>query len=454
MKKTLYKLRQYIPVIMFAAAVFCIVNEVNIISGDDTVFLHAPTLYGGIDYAISSLYDTWAGRIPVLYTTMMILNMDISIWRTMTTIIFIIALMTLVMACCYSKKNIWVKTTLAAVGAVLLALIHPDIWYQSILWITGCFNYLWGTAAMLVVLIPFFYHMMNRSVPKWLYVISALCTFYGCYIEQSAAFAAAYSVFVLFILCIRHKGKFITYIKNNIGLIIITVFIIINSILLFTAPGNYVRNESELIQWFPSFDMYDTWDRIIFGLANTMNALRMYGVWFMIILCLLLLKTCIHRRDYFMSVLAILVSAYFIGMAFYPMNIENAYWLYDFSIRKEIYFEPSLYQSLTIALSVIGIIAILLWKLFDCEKDSKYLSVIFIGAIFTGIVMGFSPTMFASGDRVYFILFIFLILVICDCLSCMINKGDLRVLLCTPTILIILEIAVLYWAYQQWILTL
>lgn len=449
--KIVYKIRQYLPVILFVALVYMAVSQSVIESGDDIVFREAPTAYNGIGNALSSLYETWAGRIPILYTTMVILNFPIEVWRVISALIFGITLLVLVYGSGYDRKDVWMKTIAGALGAMLLVAIHPDVWDNGVFWITGCINYLWGAGAFMVSMLPFFLKMTKRHVSKWLYVVACISTIYGCYIEQSAAVAICYGLFCIIVLFIRErKAGVLTFLKQHVGLLILTVFIIINTIIMFSAPGNYVRNESELIQWYQTYDMYDFWDRLVIGFANMMGSIRMYGVWFMIILSAFLVKTCIHRRSWFNLLLSLCIGGYFIGMAYYPMDTEEVYWLYNFAVNLDTYFYQEVYMAVGIALAVILGLAMILLKEFDLQGNSKFISVIFLGAICSGLVMGFSPTMYASGTRVYFIPFLLIIYVIVDVFISMIDRGDIRLLYMTPTFFVIAEGVMLWWIYSVW----
>jgi len=235
------KLR-YSLFILFFPAVFLFILYLNIhtpLFGDDITYLFIfPTTekvenFSDILYSQYVHYNIWGGRSVVHAIAQVLLMLPPFAIDILNSLAFV-ALILLIYTHINHKKPF--SVTLLIGIFLLLWFLQP--FAETILWITGSANYLWGTLIILFFLLPYrLYNNKKRSAG--IMVLSSVAMFvFGIvagWTNENIA-GAMLLIIILFWFYYRSKGW-------KIPLWLYTGFIggIIGFIIMITAPGNYLR---------------------------------------------------------------------------------------------------------------------------------------------------------------------------------------------------------------------
>ena len=230
--------------------------------------------------------------------------------------------------------------------------------------------------------------------------------FLCCYAEQTAAVFICMALICLLIQFIQKKCV-------SKRLVALLLFGFINCIVMFMAPGNQVRYDAELICWYQTFDTYNMFDKIVVGLIHTMKVLMQNGfIYFAVLLLFMGLMAYRKNKELMLSYLFLCFITFVSYHLVYNLTDEVVWQIY--SIR----------TLLTIGMIWFWIVYSS-WFLFYLLKNDINLAIIssllWLATFCAGIVMGMSPTIYASGLRVFFVCYILLILLDCTIFSYLLN---------------------------------
>lgn len=228
------------------------------------LFLNIKTPFIGDDFVYSFVYQTqdrlssmkdvfysqyrhyymWGGRSVVHFITQTLLLTDNSLLIDVVNSLGFIAFILVIHYHIIGKFNHSISTLI--VSFALTWLIQP-VFAETVLWITGSSNYLWGTLIILLFLLPYrFYQGRQLSLFKNV-VVSILMLLGGIiagWTNENTA-AAMLVMIVAFILYTKLKGQ-----NTSPWMYLGLLGAIIGYILMIAAPGNLARAEGASISPF------------------------------------------------------------------------------------------------------------------------------------------------------------------------------------------------------------
>ena len=306
------------------------------------------------------------------------------------------------------NKNINDKSLflLITLQIIIFIFMPQPTFNDGAIWITGSFNYLLPCAMLVMSLYPFIANIKEVKISKLGYILSYLSVFLCCYAEQTAAVFICMALICLLIQFIQKKCV-------SKRLVALLLFGFINCIVMFMAPGNQVRYDAELICWYQTFDTYNMFDKIVVGLIHTMKVLMQNGfIYFAVLLLFMGLMAYRKNKELMLSYLFLCFITFVSYHLVYNLTDEVVWQIY--SIR----------TLLTIGMIWFWIVYSS-WFLFYLLKNDINLAIIssllWLATFCAGIVMGMSPTIYASGLRVFFVCYILLILLDCTIFSYLLN---------------------------------
>lgn len=374
---------------------FLYINSQTVLVADDLVFNHDLDHRTIIQWCVE-FYNQWGGRVPLLLLNVFFLYQPLICWIIFNSIItFLFCVYSLKMCECFlEKKTVKGKLCLSFIILFLFFIMPQNTFHDGAIWVTGSFNYLLPCTMLIVGLYPFFARLKGVKLNKFDRTLSFIGVFLCCYEEQTAAIFLCMSTFLLILQFVKNK-------KIDRGILCLYVFGILNCIVMFMAPGNYQRSQSELICWYPSFDTYNLFDKIVLGLVHTIKILvhngRLYFLILHILLALFLIKRDLQNIFGFVILCAL---SFLVYKSSGYLNDEAVWQIY------------SLKTIVTISLFVFWILYFaffLFYLLRDNYEDGIAVALLFLATFVAGIVMGMSPTVFASGLRVFFVSYVLLI---------------------------------------------
>lgn len=354
---------------------------------DDLVFSHAldsSTLYN----FLTGSYQSWSGRATLNALMVGTINHHI-IWKVG------IPLCVLVLSFSISRivaGRFDIKT--AVLSVFLYLLIPKDVLANGSWWVTGFYNYLLPVTAMLYSLCVF---MKKERVGALEGAISLLCLFLSCFSEQTSVFTIA--AIVMLIAFDRTYRRPFSYLYA-----VLTAAL---SFVLFAAPGNYHRLQEETWRWMPGFDSESLVTKIMYGYDRVHQAMAMQdGVPFaaLCIMSVLLIKRYGDKSkvESLFSLFPALHIALLVLIKLGLLHLGDSFYKAEY-LNPQRWISYSRYLSYIITsmvvLSVCYSLAIAAIKSSEFVKPFAAL----ILAFGTVVMVGFSPTVYASGMRVLYL---------------------------------------------------
>jgi len=238
----LKKNRNFLLTIIIGIIIFLIIfvlNRMTPIIADDYSYLfyydrmeRVETLKQVIDYQINH-YFTWGGRSVVHFIAQLMLISG-SHAKIINSLGFMAFVIIIYINCCGLKKS---EPSLLAWIPLLIWLFNP-VFGQTILWVTGSANYLWGSLIILSFLLPFTLYENNPSILKDNIFSAIIMFFAGVIAGWTNENTAAALIFLILCLIVYHG-------INKVGVPKWQIFggigTLVGFAIMILSPGNFVR---------------------------------------------------------------------------------------------------------------------------------------------------------------------------------------------------------------------
>ena len=225
---------------------------------DDDFFIEKAT--GNIISFVGSRYYDWTSRVLIEFLLCSVLKISKYLWILLEAI--------MVAICGYSISKVFIKDNKNENNFILLfmVLIYPLNVMASAGWAATTVNYMWPLAMCLYSLIPIRKIWDNEKIKPHEFILCTLALLFAGNQEQTCAIlAGTYILFTIFMI-IRDK-------KIHPYIIIQDILIIASLVFILTCPGNYVRNNQEIVESFKDIGTLNILDKISLGLTSTIGLL-------------------------------------------------------------------------------------------------------------------------------------------------------------------------------------
>lgn len=262
---------------LLVGSVFVLILALNILTpiiADDYAYSFSRVTGGRVtglkDIFLSQVdhYFYWGGRSVVHFLAQTFLFIGKPIFNILNSLVFVaLTLIIYFMANGRKKINIplYVFVTLA------IFLFNP-VFGQTMLWLIGACNYLWGTAIVFGFLLPIRLYLEKEfTVKKPFYALFFIAGILAGWCNENTSGAALLMVIFSIIYLKLHKRK------TPIWLWISLLGIAIGFGVMILAPGNFVRMSNEVFEDNRHF-LLKYGDRIV----ETSSQLFDYGIWLII----------------------------------------------------------------------------------------------------------------------------------------------------------------------------
>ena len=414
--KKVFKIEN-IPYLILALMMFWIFTKVTITSGDDEWFsaILDKSFNGSLVAYLKERYTGWTGRIVIESIMVPMFAYNIWIWRILNTIMTIILALGIykLIPDKYTKQLTSSKKLLIkSIICISIFSLPDDVFSSAISWITGSYNYLWTMACGILSILPFKYALFNEKFDKRWYVLLVFTVILGCNMEQVSLVVLCFALITNIYVFIRDK-------KINVALVIFNTFILINTAILFLAPGNYERANKEIVSWFGQWDMISLPVKLMMGTNLFLEHIFDKNIILLALLVILLniaiwkkYKSIAIRLLAFIPMGTVIIK--FIEIQLNSHNINTDFFMFKLLNIQNLnilnYNEIKIFLPTSILLCVILIIPVIFILVFD-KVEMKYFSIIlYLAAICSALSISISPTIYASGERVFFVTDILLII--------------------------------------------
>ena len=374
-------------------------------AGDDIAHLQELKQAGSIFNLLKSRYLTWTGRVFLEFLMYSFLDSNIIIWKIINSFMILLLGLGIYKFVSISDNSDHKYDNCLVVTAMMSTFMLPlGVYSSSITWITGSFNYLWPVALGMVVLIFIKKCLYNKKISHVEFILTIFCSFFACNQEQVSAILLGFNLFIIIFYYIKYR-------QLNYKLLILFCFIILFSSFCILAPGNSSRYFCEIKTWYPEFGnlslTYKALQSISYSLNNFVTIFTKYNSQ------INLLMLSISGMIFALCKSKVLKTVSFLPMVYFVIRVlfnpSFGYFIFDNNLNHIQTVNGVL--SLFLAIIVFAIMLTCLYFCFDNIERKCISLVLFLGAILSSFVVGFSPTIFASGARIFFCSFILFIII-------------------------------------------
>lgn len=450
--------------VMFAAA-FAILGFGGYSDGDDAYFFQYTHSMGFFEY-LGWRYETWVGRMAGEALVYIAFNLGLTFWRIVNAAMLVLLPLGMIYlanrtaripegtlrgwmyrhsACGdinYDEMGLGIAV--AAVAGYFM-MSAGTLGYAAV-WVNGSIFYTWTFTCGIWALTTFadfvfsenpmtggvgnkvHFSMEGCETKKFLYAIPC-AVIATMSIEQMAAVLLVFEVLgIIYGIC---KWR-----RVHPLLLIQTVVTVIAFLVLMSAPGNEVRVAAEIVNWMPQYEtmpfgqhLFITVHWLLSSFANE-NRLFLSAIWIVGIL-LLLQKKKKTAADWGMLVTAAIFTLVSLLPYIGVTNFSNMGMQY-INIEQCIYEVPTIdkFSGMQVFAMVWWGMALVytfvfLWRVSGCQIT---LLLAYLAGISSEAILFCSPTMYASGGRVYYLTdILYLFIVFCLVLGLHDTKWQKRV---------------------------
>ncbi len=350
---------------------------------------------------LKNRYEVWSSRV-VIEAILVFFSQNVFIWKLVNILVSLLL--------AYSLYRLSHGVSLFAVFA--LVLTYPVFDMGSAGWIATFLNYYWPLTFGLYSLIILDKLAREEEIRWWEIILSFAAACVGTNVEQYCA--AHIAILILFTIRLILSKKY-----HGIWMLLCHYFIAFSSLLfIILAPGNEIRKSQETASWMKDFCEKTAIDKLVDGFERTFSViLSSSNILFLIFAVLLF--ACVWKKTNtasyriiggFPLVVALSISFGKVNTNGFLEDLVNHVSL-NSGVTAQNWVWLSSYLPLTLYGLVTASIIMAFFVLFDEMSKAVECSFIFFTAIGTGIVMGFSPTMFISDKRTM-VFFYFLLIVL------------------------------------------
>ena len=391
-------------IILFFLA-FYFINK-GIVQMDDKVYGAAFNSLSTCIKWVNEFYHLWSGRITLTILINIFNNMPIEVFKITNSIIFVLCIVLIYIISCIinnknDRKNIY--SYLIIIFSMIFFISIPVI-NSGALWLAGAMNYLWPAFGMLISIIPFIAQIQSKKINNLYYIVFILSNLLSCFAEQTSAILIVFGAITIGLSLIEKR-------KIEKTLLIHYVIIIIFSFINLLAPGNEARSIAEELRWYQGFGMLSTIDKLVQGYIQVANHIindttLLFGIMSIILSILIWKNKETKKTDKFISLIPVLyvllkaISIVSLKMGWTGLNqIELLFNFERFGIRT-LYTHTNLILLIASCIS-IAIVACELVIAIKRKRAGIISSILYCASICASLILSFSPTIYASGNRVF-----------------------------------------------------
>ena len=401
--------------------------------------------------------ETWQPRI-ICDFMLAVFNFNLPAWRFVTSFVCVFTFYVIGRIALKNEESSFNRGAVYLIVFSSYFLISPLILTPSVYWYTGSFNYLYQTLFMLIAIYPFYFNAVEgntKGIKTDIIAIISACL--ASYSDVHYAIIICFGLYSFGMSLFAHKKR------PRITLFVEFGTVVLNVLNYYRMGGNSIRMVEEL-DWYPEHEFLSFWDKITLGVNWTNNMLFHTGALLFFILTLsVLVLICFNRSSKLCKVCAAVTPFLLFVSILNPNNkrekmVDNHIWALFDSMRTAPPVDSGTGLANMIP-SIICMIAVMLTgvMLVFAFKDIKKgitVSVLYLAALASSYVLGFSPTIFASGNRIFFTLCILFILVFGVVLSELIPRITQLNIKFTGCVCVIISALALFYLVERVIYTL
>lgn len=394
------KIKENLPFILFVVFLIIIHYRIHLVTGSDDDFMSTAIKTGNLRQLHAN------NRIVLNFFGAFIMSFPLIVWKILNiaVIVFLITRIskyTSVLNPCSPESN---NSALNWGICFLFFLLPFNVLSSGVFWVTGSFNYLWGICGSLFIGLVFVKDMAGLPVKNIELLIGLLWGIYACDVEQPMVIVC-FSGIAYLIYCFRNR------IKIRKAMLFYGLVLIVECMPIIFLPFNASRSVGEQRSLFPNFMMLSFFDKIYQGAMYYYNHLvNQLAFLFFLIALFAVILVFKNTKSKLFHMIAMLPMLYFLFAFIIPITslyvlseLIGENYIYNFS-KRLFYFDMAEISLLPFFFATFNFI-LLFFILFYVlrEKYQKYtFAFLYFAAFADGMMMSFAPSIYVSGNRVFF----------------------------------------------------
>lgn len=367
--------------------------------GDDSWFVENSSNKSNFEF-VSWRYENWTSRVIIEFVLISLLKMGNTVCRIFISIMFV------ALGVAISKTFIINKTDKEKVRAInwIIVFLLFTIEYSILIGagvMATIVNYLFPVTLGIFVIYYIRKAILKENIKKFEYPLYLILTIISTNMEQMSA--------ILFVVCLISLIYFIIKEKKlNIFLLVLFIISALSLVNVLVCPGNAVRNESETETWFPEYANFGIIEKTKCGIylliSSCFGSLNIPYIIFSIIVMIEIIKKYKNFIIRTISIIPVIAGTAFTVFSPITANIFPVlYTVNDVIMNGFNAMETRLIWLLVYSMILV---CLLISVVLVFKKNWKtFILILVLGAGFASkFIMGFSPTVFASGTRTTFIM--------------------------------------------------
>lgn len=400
-------------------AAFFIMSCYMVSRADDLVFKAGIERYGSFLGWVKWFSRNWGGRIVPQGTLVLLLQLPPIVFHFFDAFAWVVLLVYIKKI--FDSEDKFTRGFIYVLAAVLIFVLIPgSVLNGTVFWKCANVLYLWGSTALLLGIYPVTQFMRDGKITICDYIFSVIGIVYASSFEQAGVLMCG--VFFILIFCTLYD-------KRKLSWQIVALFLFAAACTFFFCklPGNAVRSQDEVLGQMQNYDMYSTLDKILWGIWYVITNIE-GEVMYLVLLLAGTVTFIMHKtRKTFDPILigAYVMFGYFLLCTLNRIGMSDAGTGYFINDLFSLVTVDSLQFGFPLSLAVRSIIHFMAYVylgtcilLVNPERFEPVGFTFYFGSLAAMFIMGFSPTIYASGSRPRFLGYLFLVCVEIRLLSC------------------------------------
>ncbi|WP_414499809.1 DUF6056 family protein [Zymobacter sp. IVIA_12111.31 C1] len=364
----------------------CYGHYVNM--ADDVWFSNVHDSQSNIFVWLKDRYFQWTSRIPIEFFLVLLIT-HFKIWVFINSFMFASLVLCITYYLNLGLKKLLISSVLVF-GLVLWGM-PKSVSFEAAIWMTGSFNYLWPVALAAISYLCLYKYFLCNS--RLFVILSCIFVFLSSFNEQMAV--VNFSSILISIVYFRLSGsKYLFLLPPLLSVCIVLVIIA-------TCPGNMARYNIETAAWFEGFNSIGLFGKLVLGCNLYVDALVSKHSVVPLLSSLALIKVC---NSFWAKCIAIFWSVVFLATLIVSPDAIRL------NENDVLTFLPLMRAFLATLYLISVICAVSISRSFD--KSSLVIVICFVCSAASIVFMGLSPTIYASGKRVFFVYYVIMIFLI------------------------------------------
>ena len=426
MKEKIQKVfRQNIPfvVVFVTALIWHLVIKIS--AGDDVVYFQ--TLMDGrsIWEILAHRYATWSSRMAIEFVLIPLVQVP-WLWKILDFIVFtLITVLLYRLLFLNPEKYLDMECNINKTAGKWLVcafmLLYPFSDMVSAGWIATTVNYLWPLLGLLYIAL-LLQKLAQKGHVHWYEGAGGVVSCIFCSSQEQVAAILLVLLFLAMVYSWRRKKSGSLWIYGYAVIDVISLFTILR------CPGNGIRSMQEVEGRMPEFAYFSVWEKIYMGAANIERIfVAQVNSIFLIVSAVLAVLVGLKTKNLIKTLLSSVPVFCILGYAL--IRTGHPWYEKIFIIPKQTaewnFKDPANWFPVIFLIVTVAGMSYALFCLMREKLETYFYTIAILGVgLASGIVMGFSPTIYASADRPYIYLYFILMAVCLFCIRQM--RGQIR----------------------------